>query len=133
MEDQAGFDRQAAHQLVRVQVAGEQGSLEEEEGSVPDRRRAAQQRQHLLGDEGLEPEQEERGEEEGENEKSDRAGSRAAVGDSVHWSPLGRRRRRPPLVLVHRYVSVDLGLRGGSGATETPAAGIDLSGEPGNT
>ena len=43
---------------MRVAIAGQQDGLEEHQGGVPDRRRAAEQRQHHLGEQGLNPEQE---------------------------------------------------------------------------
>ena len=54
---------QMARQQMRIGVAGEQRRLEEHHRDRPDRRRAAEPRQHHLGEHGLDREQQSGGEE----------------------------------------------------------------------
>ena len=68
MDDAREMRRRLVDQQVSVDVAGEQRALEEEHRHRPHRRRAAEHRQHHLGEHRLDGEQQERGEEGGGRE-----------------------------------------------------------------
>ena len=73
VQDRLAADPEQGRRRVGVGVSGQQGRLEEDHAGVPDRRRAAQQGQHHLGDHRLDEEQQ-RGADEHRQGEDDRQG-----------------------------------------------------------
>ena len=103
VDDAGQVRRRLVDEQVGVEVAGQQRRLEEEHRHRPHRRRAAEHRQHHLGEHRLDGEQQERGEEGGDGE---RPHHRRRVLGELDQERRHRAERTGVGGLVHRYVLV---------------------------